>query len=86
MSRGLGDVYKRQDLIVALDTNHVSELIARGVPESRIRLLRSFDPAAPEGAGVEDPYYGGADGFQTTREQIEAAAPGIISWVKAQLD
>lgn len=74
------------DLIVALDTNHVSELIARGVPESRIRLLRSFDPAAPEGAGVEDPYYGGADGFQTTREQIEAAAPGIISWVKAQLD
>lgn len=74
------------DLIIALDTNHVSELIARGVPESRIRLLRSFDPASPAGAGVEDPYYGGAAGFTQTREQIEAAANGIVQWVRAQLD
>lgn len=70
------------DLIVALDTNHVSELVARGVPEERIRLLRSFDPEAPEGAGVEDPYYGGPEGFAVVREQIESAADGIIAWVR----
>ena len=70
------------DLIVALDTNHVSELVARGVPEQRVRLIRSFDPAAPEGAGVADPYYGGPAGFTTTREQIEAAADGIVAWVR----
>ncbi|QPK82746.1 low molecular weight phosphotyrosine protein phosphatase [Corynebacterium qintianiae] len=74
------------DLIVALDPRHVSELVARGVPEAKIRLIRSFDPDSPEGAGIDDPYYGGAEGFTTTREQIEASADGIISWVRAQLN
>lgn len=73
------------DLIVALDTRHVSELVARGADENKVRLLRSFDPASPEGAGVEDPYYGGPEGFTTTREQIEAAAPGIIDWANENL-
>ena len=72
------------DLIVALDTNHVSELVARGVPEEKVRLLRSFDPDA-DGEGVADPYYGGPEGFTATREQIEAAAGGIIDWVREQL-
>lgn len=77
---------EQADLIVALDTNHVSELVARGVDEDKVRLIRSFDPGAEEGAGVADPYYGGKDGFTTTREQIEAAADGIIAWVNNQLD
>ena len=47
-----------------------------------MRLIRSFDPAAPESAGVADPYYGGPAGFTTTREQIEAAADGIVAWVR----
>lgn len=76
--------HEAADLIVALDTRHVSELVARGVPESKIRLLRSFDPSAPADAGVEDPYYGGPEGFTVTREQIEAAAPGIVDWVRSQ--
>jgi len=70
------------DLLVALDTGHVSELIARGVPESKIRLLRSFDPQAPEQASVADPYYGGPEGFVETREQIEAAVDGILAFVR----
>lgn len=74
------------DLIVALDHNHVSELVARGVPEDKVRLLRSFDPqAGADDLGVADPYYGGPEGFAVTREQIEAAADGIIAWVRAAL-
>ncbi|GAA0201049.1 low molecular weight protein-tyrosine-phosphatase [Corynebacterium riegelii] len=74
------------DLIVALDHNHVSELVARGVPEDKVCLLRSFDPQADaDDLGVADPYYGGPEGFAVTREQIEAAADGIIAWVRAAL-
>ncbi|WJY65423.1 putative low molecular weight protein-tyrosine-phosphatase [Corynebacterium aquatimens] len=82
---GRGDQFNA-DLIVALDNRHVSELVAQGVDENKVRLLRSFDPSSPEGAGVEDPYYGGPEGFVTTREQIEAAAPGIIDWARGALD
>ncbi len=77
---------EQADLIVALDTNHVSELVARGVDENKVRLIRSFDPAAEEGAGVADPYYGGPEGFAVVREQIESAADGIIAWVRKRLD
>ncbi|MCS5480687.1 low molecular weight phosphotyrosine protein phosphatase [Corynebacterium sp. YIM 101645] len=68
------------DLIVALDTGHVSELIARGVPEEKIRLLRSFDPTSPAQASVADPYYGGPEGFTETRKQIEAAVTGLLDF------
>lgn len=74
------------DLIVALATRHVSELVAQGVDEDKVRLLRSFDPDAPEQASVEDPYYGGPEGFTVTREQIEAASDGILDWVRARVD
>ncbi|GAB3946570.1 low molecular weight protein-tyrosine-phosphatase [Corynebacterium tapiri] len=72
------------DLIVALATNHRSELIAQGADPAKVRLLRDFDPEAGENASVEDPYYGGPEGFSLTREQIEAAAQGIVDWVRQQ--
>ncbi|QNE89919.1 low molecular weight phosphotyrosine protein phosphatase [Corynebacterium incognita] len=78
----LGPEHMDADLLVALDTGHRSELIARGVPEDKVRLLRSFDPAAEPEASVEDPYYGGPEGFTVTREQIEAAVPGILAWIR----
>lgn len=73
------------DLLVALDTGHRSELIARGADEDKVRLLRSFDPSAPDEASVADPYYGGPDGFTATRTQIEAARDGIIAWLREQV-
>lgn len=73
------------DLIVALDTGHRSELIASGAEEDKVALLRDFDPAAEDDASVADPYYGGPEGFRTTRNQIEAAAPGIVDWIRARL-
>lgn len=73
------------DLLIALDTGHRSELIARGADEDKVRLLRSFDPDSPAEASVADPYYGGPEGFTVTRHQIEAAVPGILAWVRERL-
>ena len=72
------------DLIVALDRSH-QRMLRSMVPEpDRVRLLRSFDPAAPPDAEVPDPYYGGASGFTDVLAMIKAAAPGLVDWVRAQ--
>jgi protein-tyrosine phosphatase len=72
------------DLVVALDTGHDRELAHLGVPTDRRRLLRSFDPDA-DGDSVPDPYYGDAADFDLVREQIEAAVPGLLAWVRQHL-
>lgn len=73
------------DLIVALDSGHRDRLLRRGMDPKKVRLLRSFDPASPAGASVDDPYYGGPEGFSRTREEIEAAVPGLLDWAKQKL-
>ncbi|MEJ5920210.1 MULTISPECIES: low molecular weight protein-tyrosine-phosphatase [unclassified Corynebacterium] len=78
----LGAEHVDATLYIAMDQGHVSQLIARGIPAERVRLMRSFDPASPEGAEVDDPYYGGPEGFVQTREEIEAAVPGIVAYAR----
>lgn len=73
------------DLFIAMDTGHRSKLIARGLDESRVVLMRSFDPAAPEEASVADPYYGGTDGFTRVRKEIAASLPGLLEHIRSQL-
>ncbi|MGX0118132.1 low molecular weight protein-tyrosine-phosphatase [Corynebacterium otitidis] len=83
VSRPYSDVEDRADLVVCLDSGHRSTAIAAfGAPEEKVRLLRSFDPDAPEDAGVPDPYPGGQDGFEYAFELIEAALPGLLDWVR----
>lgn len=72
------------DLIVGMTTEHDRHLAMRGVPQERRRLLRSFDPDA-DGVDVPDPYYGATAEFELVREQIEAAVPGLLDWVRAAL-
>jgi protein-tyrosine phosphatase len=72
------------DLLLAATVDHVRDLRRAGVPADRIRLLRAFDPEAPEGAEIPDPYYGGPDGFDEVLAMIEAAAPGVVDWVREQ--
>jgi protein-tyrosine phosphatase len=75
------------DLLVALDRGHARALrsLAR-TPEDRgkIRLLRSFDPDA-DSADVADPYLGDVAGFAAVLDQVEAAAPGLLAHVRAEL-
>ncbi len=70
------------DLIIALDRSHERALRSLVPEPDRVRLLRSFDPHAPAGAEVPDPYYGDEEGFTAVLEMIRAAMPGMIEWVR----
>jgi protein-tyrosine phosphatase len=71
------------DLLIALDRGHQLQLRALIPEPDRVRLLRSFDPAAPPGAEVPDPYYGADHGFLDVLTMIRAAMPGLLDWVRA---
>ncbi len=74
------------DLLVAMDAGHVRDLERKRLG-NRVRLLRTFDPTAgPDSLDVSDPYYGTSEDFAATREQIEAAVPGLLAWVHSTLD
>ncbi len=74
------------DLVVALGRNHVRMLRQLGVEDSRIRMLRSFDPRSSRYAlDVDDPYYGDPEDFEQVLEVIEAALPGLHDWVDERL-
>jgi protein-tyrosine phosphatase len=79
------------DLVLALDRGHLAALRALTEdPDERatVRLLRSFDPELA-GLGeddraldVPDPYYD--DSFPDVLAMLEAAAPGVVEFVRAQ--
>lgn len=68
------------DLLVALDQGHRRALLQRVSDPARVRLLRSFDPAATC-LDVPDPYYGDDSGFRDVLAAVEAAMPGLVEWV-----
>lgn len=73
------------DLLVALDNGH-RRALQQMVPEpDRVRMLCSFDPDAPAGAEVPDPYYGGPDGFDDVLAMIRATMPGLLEHIRGLL-
>ncbi|MFE5806658.1 MULTISPECIES: low molecular weight protein-tyrosine-phosphatase [unclassified Streptomyces] len=78
--------FARVDLVIALDAGHLRDLRALApTPQdaARIRLLRSYDPAATAAqTDVPDPYYGPLDGFEECLELVEAASPGLLEAVR----
>ncbi|MEU6094223.1 low molecular weight protein-tyrosine-phosphatase [Streptomyces sp. NPDC047079] len=81
--------FSRLDLVIALDSGHLKAL-RRLAPtpedEDKVRLLRSYDPAAGEDLDVPDPYYGGMDGFEECLEMVEAASPGLLAAVREHVE
>ncbi|MGY0025310.1 low molecular weight protein-tyrosine-phosphatase [Streptomyces sp. cg35] len=80
------DWFDRLDLVVALDAGHLRTL-RRLAPTpqdaEKIRLLRSYDPAADTSAlDVPDPYYGDLDGFEECLRMVEAASDGLLDAVR----
>jgi len=81
--------FERFDLLVAMDGDNL-EALRRLAPSpaaaARIRLLRGFDLAAPAGAAVPDPWYGGERGFEVVLDACEAACRGLLAHVRELLD
>jgi low molecular weight protein-tyrosine phosphatase len=83
----LASDFARLDYVVAMDEENLSNLEALApdaAARSKLRLLRSFDPAAPPGAAVPDPYYGGEDGFSHVLDLCEAACSGLIEHLRRE--
>ncbi|MET9775240.1 low molecular weight protein-tyrosine-phosphatase [Streptomyces sp. NPDC006367] len=82
--------FARLDLVVALDRSHLRALRRLAPTDrdaARVRLLRSYDPAADGGdPDVPDPYYGGVDGFEECLERVEAASAGLLAAVREDLE
>lgn len=82
----LGAVDLDADLLLAMDSGHFRELVRQmenaGGDPSKVRMFRSFDPAAGSDLDVPDPYYGGRDGFTDLLAMIDAAMPGLLAWVR----
>jgi protein-tyrosine phosphatase len=79
----------RFDLLIAMDASNLRNLerMAAGRPglAGRIRLLRSFDPAATDGAQVPDPYGGGPEEFAEVFDLVQAAARGLVAGLAGTL-
>ena len=77
------------DLVLAMTSAHAQALRRLG-GDDRVQMYRSFDPAAPVGRAehaldVEDPWYGGSADFEACLAQVEAAADGIVAYVRKAL-
>ncbi|MGW1287865.1 low molecular weight protein-tyrosine-phosphatase [Streptomyces sp. NPDC002586] len=80
--------FSRLDLVIALDTGHLKALRRLAPTEEdarKVRLLRSFDPAASDDLDVPDPYYGRRDGFEECLEMVESASAGLLADLREQL-
>jgi protein-tyrosine phosphatase len=81
--------FSRLDLVVALDSGHLRALRRLAPTEQdaqKVRLLRSYDPAAGDDLDVPDPYYGGAEGFEECLEMVEAASAGLLAAVREDVE
>lgn len=81
------------DLLLAMDVPHargMARMAPDGPGRDKIRMFRSFDPSVADRGqrqqGIVDPWYGDASGFEDTWKMITAAVPGIVDYVRTQLD
>lgn len=87
-----------RDLILAMTVRHAEvlrSLAPNGPAAARVRMYRSFDPAAPTAReadhaaearlDVRDPWYGDESDFEATLEQVEAAADAIVDHVRGEM-
>jgi protein-tyrosine phosphatase len=76
------------DLFVVMDRKNLANLRAMfaGTPaQDRIRLMRSFDAAAADGAEVPDPYHGTPAEYGAAFDLVLASARGLTGELAARL-
>jgi protein-tyrosine phosphatase len=79
--------FQEFDLILAMDVEHETALLAACPPDLRQRVRRFLDFAPEAGRqGVPDPYYGGPQGFEDVLDMIEAGCRGLLAHVQSHLE
>lgn len=81
------DDIAERDLVIAIDRGHEQDLRAMAytvADAAKVRLLRTYDPAA-DALDIPDPYYGGPAGFDRVLDMIEAACRGLLDEISASL-
>lgn len=77
--------FHRFDHVVALDRDNLQRLKALRPAGARARLSLLLDHVpGRKGEAVADPYYGGADGFETTWADVTAGAAGLIETLRRE--
>ena len=79
------------DLVLAADHGHYSvlrRLAPTDADKDKIRMIRAFDPSRPKGdeLSIDDPWYGDEASFDQTYAEVDAAADGIVDFVRRQLE
>jgi len=72
--------FERFDQVIAMDAGHHA-LLRRLAPPDHAHKLRhagDFAVGLPR-SGVPDPYYGGADGFETVLDLVESVCEGVLA-------
>lgn len=80
--------FDRFDLVLAMDRDNYDTLhrLARGrMHLPMIRLLRSYDLDAPDGAEVADPYSGEGEAFEHVLDVCERACRGLLEHVRSRV-
>jgi protein-tyrosine phosphatase len=77
--------FARFDYVIAMDFSNKSELSRIApTPEAaaKVRLMRSFDPAAAVNAPIPDPYYGDDSGFDEVLELCRTACDHLLREIR----
>ena len=82
-ARQFGDDWHDHDLILAMDSTNLADVLAQLPPDrhDRVRLFRASDPQVDPAAGVPDvpdPWYGGPEGFADVLDIVERTARALV--------
>ncbi len=77
--------FDRFELVLALDEDNaraLRRLAPSDEARAKIHLLRDFEPGAPPGSEVPDPYYGGPEGFERVFDLCLEACGGLLDHLR----
>jgi len=85
-----GHTIAQWDWFVAMDADNRGNLLAMGVPEHRLLMMRQFESIQGESVrdenvqDVPDPYYGGEDGFEDAYIMLRDNADALLDYLSRQ--
>jgi len=77
--------FDRFELVLALDEDNaraLRRLASSDESRAKVHLLRDFEPGAPPGSEVPDPYYGGPEGFERVFDLCLEACRGLLDHLR----